>query len=431
MKNNFINQKLLKHHKLLSYNMVQTQRSLSYQYDEFMKYQQINNVLPQHLVPYCVQDASHHMPNISTFDDQLSSIISSITKGDNPNNVVFKNFVKFYVNMINQGNFDEYLQKLRALDYSSREHIHFLGSELIICAIRCPISVKGFTFQEESKYKSVPEICADMAKQFSSLLVKSENVGADFHAEIMKICQQYFLDFVDLNKSLDENNENTSDNFKGFMTFLGLLYSRGIINIKVVIDCLDSIKRSIFCTECKCQQHCESNAKNKHNCPTHSDKLSGYKKSLDNKISNIICYNDCNECETPTEATPLVTYRKHIECINLHKGYEHLLVHVTHSLDSRISELIANYNEKKNSSDEKSKEQCNSILSAMEKLHEYLSIIMNSHQEIIQLNKCYKSMNKNQLVAPLRPYVIITHNSLGNGLNKLNDKTVGFLKGKL
>jgi hypothetical protein len=240
----------------------------------------------------------------------------------------------------------------------------------------------------------------------------------------MKICQQYFLDFVDLNKSLDENNENTSDNYKGFMTFMGLLYSRGVINIKVVIDCLDSIKRSIFCTECKCETHTGLNSlnKGKHTCLIYSEKLSGYKRSIDNKICNTICYSDCNECDLPSEENPLTTYRKHIECINLHKGYEHLLVHVTHSLDLRINELISNYNEKKNLTDEQSK----SIVTAMEKLHEYLDVIISSHQEIVHLNKCYKSINKNQMVTPLRPHVMITHNSLGNSLAKLKEKISKF-----
>jgi hypothetical protein len=48
--------------------------------------------------------------------------------------------------------------------------------------------------------------------------------------------------------------------------------------------------------------------------------------------------------------------------------------------------------------------------------------MVKSHQEIIQLNQYYKSLNKNQLVAPFRPYVIITHNSIGANLNKLQEK---------
>ena len=62
--------------------------------------------------------------------------------------------------------------------------------------MRCPISVKGFTFQEDPQYKSVPEICADIAKQFSSFSIKIDNTEVSFRTEFMKICRQYFLDFI-------------------------------------------------------------------------------------------------------------------------------------------------------------------------------------------------------------------------------------------
>jgi len=99
-----------------------SQRALSYQYDEFMKYQLLNNKLPQHLVAYCVQEANNNIPDISSFDEQLNEIVSSITKGDNPNNIVFKNYVKYFVNMINQTNYADYLQKLKQLDFTLKEN---------------------------------------------------------------------------------------------------------------------------------------------------------------------------------------------------------------------------------------------------------------------------------------------------------------------
>lgn len=446
-----------------------SQRSLSYQYGEIMQYQTINNTLPQHLVPYCIQETNCRGPDLSLFDEQLSEIISSITKGDNPNIIVFRNLIKFYVNKIHQANYQEYLQKLKSLDYSSKENIHYLGSELIICALKCPISVKGFTFQEDPKYKSVPEICADIAKQFSVFLIKGESGNISFHEELMKMCQQYFYDFVDLNKSLDENNEHTSDNYKGFMTFMGLLYSRGIINIKVVIDCIDTIKKSIFCCDCKSENHC---SQQKHSCSDFHEKLTGNKKSVDNKLGKSICYYDCNKCNKPSIDNPITTLRKHIECVNLHKGYEHLLTHVIHSLESRVSDLaegmgnkskcVSNLenlleNVKKSGLTEKAKEYItlkntenntsittdmkkedavayftneltelqanyNNTVNALEKLCEYLDTIIKSHQEFVHLNQCYKSVNKNQLVSPFRPHVVIIHNSLGNNLNKLHEK---------
>jgi hypothetical protein len=219
-------------HQLMSLSKTGT----SYQYDDFVKYKECNNLLPQHLVQYCVQDTNEFSPNIDNFSDSMRDIITSITKGDNPNNLIFRNLIKSYINTINQSNYPEYLQKLKNLEFSSQESIHFLCNELIICAIRFPSAVQGFTFQEDPKIKSIPEICVDIAKQFSSFEIHIGDKKISFHEELTKICQRYFSDFVDLNKAMDEHNENTSDNYRGFMTFMGLLYTKGIINIKVVIS---------------------------------------------------------------------------------------------------------------------------------------------------------------------------------------------------
>jgi hypothetical protein len=466
-----------------------THRS-SYKYDEIMKYQKINNFIPQSLISLCYSDMISYVPDLSSFDVQVNEIISSITKGDNPNNIIFRNFVKFYVNKINHTTYTEYLEKLKALDYSSKDNLQFLATELIICSIRCPISVKGFTFKED--YRSVPEICVDIVKQFSILTIKDmTDVSISFKEEILKICRQFFFDFVDLNRSLDENNENTSDNYKGFMTFMGLLYSRGIINIKVVIDCIDMIKRTIFNTECKYVKHESIKDDVIHSCIEHNEKLQGYKKSVDSKIGNSICYFDCNTCAIPSETNIYMTYRKHIECLNFHKGYEHLILHVINSLDNRINDNMANYKNKldhinnlntwneeiikDNINDNLQLYICNKKISdyvkdytdsnatfetisnmykifgnkklglnkikeilkddielaqknyetvciSIDKLCESLDILIKLHQEFISYNQYYKSPNKNQSVAPFKPHIIITHNSIGTSLNKLHSK---------
>jgi hypothetical protein len=165
----------------------------SYKYEELMKYQEINNVLPAHLAPYCVSECANTLPQIKTYEEQLIEIINSITKGDNPNDIIFRNMVKFYINAVNQNNYQDYLQKLKNLDYSSKSNIHFLATELLRCSLSCPISYKGFNLQEESKHKYVPEVCADIAKQFSSFIVRIHDVDVSFHNEMLLI---FYLDYL-------------------------------------------------------------------------------------------------------------------------------------------------------------------------------------------------------------------------------------------
>lgn len=394
---------------------------LSYQYDEFVKYKQINNILPQHLVPFCSHETAKDVyPDISVFGETLNNIISSITKGDDPNNSILKNLIKIYVNMVHQGNYEEYLQKLQEQNYFSKENIHFLLTELIICASSYPISVKGF--QEDPKHKSVPEVCADILKQFIKRVEVIDEKQYSFHNELMKLCQQFFSDFVDLNKSLDENNQHTAEGYFGFMTVMGLLYARGIIGNRVVADCLETIKRSIFCSSNLPKQLTS------HNCEENCSKLMGYKKNVDNKLAKCICFFDC-EVSPPSEENLLETHRKAIECANLYKGYEHLLSHVISSL-GKIDEAISNLQtsqlnlENANQSDENYSElktNYENATNAITKYGEFVNTLIKIHQQMIELNKFYRSLNKTQLISPFKTPILLTHNNMGGKLNKIRD----------
>jgi hypothetical protein len=464
---------------------------LSYQYDEFIKYKAINEKLPQSLVVYSCSDGSRYCNlDISNYKEIMMEIIKSIKKGDDPNDAVFRNFIKHYINTINQSNYSDFLQKLKALDFNSVKNVQFFCNELITCAIRYPISVKGFTFNEDPKYKYVPEICADVAKYFSSFMTKTEEKNIGFQDELLKICQYFFLDFLNLPKKMDEHNISTSDNYKGFMTFMGLLYSRGIINIKIIIDCIDKIKRNIFCSDSIIDIKMKHGD---HSCIKHISKMYGPSIVSQTHV-NSICFYDCNQGGAPSETNKLNTKRTHVECINLHKGYDHLISHVINSLRLKINDIVFNYEEntkiliktekiitnfkikhdhvdvigfvlnksirfllgkeddrvikkfddylnlfesKTKAYDElyiileselkNIKDNISNISKSSEALLEYLNIIIKSHQEIINNNQYYKSLNKNSLVTPFKPNVIFTHNSIGQNLNKLCDKFDGIV----
>lgn len=419
------------------------EKALSYQYEEIMKYQKVNNVLPKELVTYCIYDTNNNMPTLNDYEDTAIEIIDSVSKGIDQNIKMFRNYIRAYVNTINQSNYLDCLEKLKMLDYKNKENVHFLASELIIGAIRCTVSVRGFTFEEDTKLKTVPEVCADVAQYFSNCRSRGELEDIDFHNEINNICQQYFCDYIDLNKAMDENNEDTAENYKGFMTFMGLLFSRSVINIKIVLNCMDSIKRAIYATSCTAMEHMVLS--DSHSCIKHSiSKMTGSKKQQKNELANLICYFDCNKCPTSEESNPNVTYHKHIECVNLHKGYCHLLNHVVRSLDLRSSALLKTIETKHQLiNSELSEEEFNlytkeynSSIEILEKLCEYVNTMVRSHQEMIDLNKCYISIsssaqNKSRYVAPLKNHSILDHNSIGLQLNKLQDKLIKYNKNSI
>jgi hypothetical protein len=267
----------------------------SYKYNEFMSYQEINNVLPKSLLVYCTKNYDHKLPQINNFADQLNEIITIITKGDDPNDLIFKNKIKFYTNTIGQNNYDEYLQQLKKINYNSKSNVQFLISELIKCSIICKVSFTGYNLEEKEQFKQVPEVCADILKQLCSLQINSTTEEISFYNEILYICHQYFTSYIDPKKSMDEHNTYNADNYKGFMTFMGLLYERGILSNKIIVDCLRIIKEIIFSSENK---------------------------------DNLICIRD------------------NVECSNFYKGYEHLLNHFLYSLKIRIPEILKIYKEK-------------------------------------------------------------------------------------
>jgi hypothetical protein len=401
-------------------------KTLSYKIEDIMKYQEINNKLPSELLSLCVNDINNNIPQLNQYINQLDEIELSTSKGIDSNNITFRNLIKYYVNTINGSNYDEFLGKLQSLNYKTKENIQFLISELIMGAIRCQISVKGFSFTEDNIQKTIPEICSDVIRYFSQLSSEAENGEMiDIHNEITDIFQQYFLNFIDITKSMDENNENTSDNYKGFMTFMGLLYSRNVINTKTVLNCINIIKRTIYSSICKSNLHCYD-----CNCCEYTRI-----QSSDINLTNAICYYDCNICQNNTNEK-LITHRKHVECVNIHRGYIHLISHVVRSLDIRSNELLKSLIiaqniklELENTNDEKAEKSKShsTILNIIEKLSKSVELMIEHHQEIINFNKLYISINYTKYVSPLKQHSIITHNEIGNLLNLLQNKLSEYL----
>lgn len=372
-----------------------TETYTTYKFDELSKYQKSNIYIIPELSQFCVNVDLHHTLKLSNYNSIMNDIITSFNTGCNSNNMLFRNDVKTFINIINQNNYDEYINKLKKLNYTSVADVDYLFTELIMCAIRCPIAVKGFTFQEDSKYKSIPEICADAIKYFSLIEIETESITLNFKGQIMKICQRMFAEFIDPSKSLDEHNENTADNYKGFMTLIGLLYARGLLSPKIILDCLIKIKKLIFSHECDTKN---KNDLSKHSCFEHNKQIATILGS--STISNI-CYHDCNKL---TGVYCGMSSRKQSECANLYKGYEFLLNHTINYINTKITEL--------NPTDQE----------IYEKISEFVNDLIINHQDFITFNVLYKAQFKTQFVNPLKSYNIISNNNIGLTINKIQDK---------
>lgn len=217
--------------------------NITYSLEDFMKYKERNMFLPPNLKPMC-NDVGGTLILRDAILREVSSVMDSFNLGKNPNDIVFKNMIIEYLNKINQKNYPTILDSLRSLSYSKKEHFITLTSDLLLRAMTDNTAVRGLDLP--TGQKSLSELYADIVSEFSTLLIKENDSNVKFISVFLESCQKYFVDFVDKNKPLDQNNQYRVDNFKGFMNFLGVLYSRNLISNKVILDCVNKVVELIF-----------------------------------------------------------------------------------------------------------------------------------------------------------------------------------------
>lgn len=370
--------------------MEQQTKTLSYTLDEFMKFRDKNNEIPQELIPYFYNNRDFMSPSVLQYGEYMRMIISTINNGMNTNDVIFKNNVKYIINIINKKNFNDAVNKLKELDFSTRENLSFLINELIICSMRCPISIKGI-HREKNGFKSISEIIMEVIKIFCNFIKKDENNTLSFHEELLKTCRKFFMDFVNVTKSMDINNENTSDNYKGFMTFLGLLYENNLLPNKIILECTDSIQRTIFCfvvEDNNIKDHSEQLA-------TKHEKMFGYNKNFDSELYNNLVYFDTENIE---DSAKYICYRNSTECSNFYKGYENLANHIINNIDSKLK-------------------NCEKNTEFINKQILFLEQFIDLHNKFMEYNQLFKITSKDQMIQPLKQHLVIVHNEIGTKLN--------------
>jgi len=227
--------------------------NISYNLDEFMQYKQNNMMLPSNLKSFC-----NDIGGVVIFRDSIikeaGKIIESFLTGKNPNDILFKNSIIELMNKITQKNVQQILESLKTLSYNKTEHFITLATDILIRAMTDPVAVKGIDLPPNQQ--TLTEIYLLIVVDFFPLMIVENEKEIKFSSIFLDLCKRYFDDFTDSIKPLDKNNAYRVDNFKGFTNFLGLLYSRGLINAKVLHSCMTKVVSLIFdttwgATECE------------------------------------------------------------------------------------------------------------------------------------------------------------------------------------
>ena len=217
--------------------------NISYNIDDYMNYKDANSMLPCNIKTFC-----NEMGGSLLFRDGMiktaGEIISSFLTGKNPNDIIFKNNIIEALNKITQKNYMVTLESLKKLTYNKSEHFITLTQEILLRAMTDPIAVKGIELPQGQLTMS--DIYVLIVVDFFQLLIKENNKDIKFSSIFLDLCRRYFDDFSDPVKLLDSNNAYRVDNYKGFTNFIGLLFSKSLLNYKVVLKCLEKVVNLIF-----------------------------------------------------------------------------------------------------------------------------------------------------------------------------------------
>ncbi len=208
---------------------------IRYDFDDFMSYKENNNILEDSLQSHCLNNNFINLGIRTEFMTELQEIISNIMKGINPNEMAFKNTLREYLNKINKNNYNELITSLRNLEYSSENNFKVLSLELIVRSMNDILSAKGFAKEGD---RTISDVNADIVNDFIDLFIEIGGNKLYFKNIFKNTCQEYFSDFINPEKSLDENNLHRVDNYKGLMNFIGVLLIRGLMTEKIAEQCL-------------------------------------------------------------------------------------------------------------------------------------------------------------------------------------------------
>lgn len=264
--------------------MTDSEVLIRYNLDDFFSFKNLNEYLPNDLEKYCLSNNNSKLTIRKEFYNELDEITESAFNKIDPNDILIKNTIREYLNIISKSNYEIILDKLKTIKFTNKNHFQILCEELTNRSMNDSIASKGIDLTNDNNY--ISEINTEIVKEFCKFYIKvSEENGESHTIKFLKVitsyCQKTFLDFLDDTKPLDENNKHRIQNYKGFMNFMGLLYKKNIIKDKIIFVCMSSIINFIF-----------DGKINKYECDNF---IGGYIRLLNQILLSIDYNNDDND----------------------------------------------------------------------------------------------------------------------------------------
>jgi len=238
--------------------------------DDIMGCYESNMYRTPDLAKYYVDEKDRNMPINQNLRDEMRNIIKSRTDNIDPNDSSLMSYIREYLNRVCATNVDKIINDLKVLNYSSRKHFELLADELILKAINDVMGYKGM----ESNDLNTSEICVKIARDFYPFYLQDDEVS--FGSVLAQQCSKCFKGFTEvLNPNNTSNATNTStvnntstaymnkfnpqriNNYKGLTNFIGLLYVAELFHPKIIMSCLQMIKRLVVQSNLS-QEECDN-----------------------------------------------------------------------------------------------------------------------------------------------------------------------------
>lgn len=238
--------------------MVKKEMVIRHNIDDIMGCLEKNSFRMEDMRSYYMDDKNRNTLINQKLLDEMKNIIKLRTDNIDPNDSSLMTFIREYLNRICTANVEDIIGKLMLLNYSTRNHFELLADELITKSINDAMAHKGL----ESKNNTLSEICVEVARNFYPFCLQDDDVT--FGSVLGIKCSSYFKTFTEVRTEkkgktsfMNKFNQQRINNYKGLTNMIGLLYVVNLFPVKIVLNCINIIKRLVTESDLS-QEECDN-----------------------------------------------------------------------------------------------------------------------------------------------------------------------------
>jgi len=208
--------------------------------DKIFSCQNDNVYLIPELKDYYTSTSKKEMTVLKDLLYSMNQVYKMCNSGINSSDTHLKNIIRENLNKINNKNYQDVLNILQGISYTTGEHYKVLASELILKSMNDIMAYKSHD-NTNSNLKTPSELYVDIINHFSNFKIIVESKEIKFKTIFLNLCNEYFMSLTNVNEKMDKHNPHRVSNYKGLMNLIGMLFVNNIIDDKIIKFCCSKI----------------------------------------------------------------------------------------------------------------------------------------------------------------------------------------------